>query len=63
MLLRILLLNDYDDRSALLAYNFNQNPFAALTVKFTVKNLLPWTEMEFPFSYSNDYFSSHDLPF
>jgi hypothetical protein len=47
----------------LLADDFNQYPFPATAVKFTVKYLLPGSEIQLSIRNCHYYLSAHDLPF
>lgn len=47
----------------LFANDLNQNPLAAVTVKFAVEDVFPGTEIEFSFGNGDDDFASHDLTF
>ena|SRR6266850_5189431 len=47
----------------LLAYDLHEHPLAAAAIEFTVKYLLPRSEVEFGFGYGNDDLAAHDLAF
>ncbi len=49
--------------TTLLTNNFHQHPFASATIKLTIKNLFPGTEIESALGDGNDDFAPHDLPF
>ena len=43
--------------------NLNKNPLFTSAVKLAIKNLLPWTKLEFSLCDCHDNFSSHHLTF
>ena len=45
----------------LLANNLYQSPFSPSTVKLSIKNLLPWSEIELPLGDRDHHFPPHDL--
>ena len=45
----------------LLPYDFNQNSLGAAPVELSIKDLLPWTEIELPLRYRHHDFPAHDL--
>jgi hypothetical protein len=44
------------------ANGFYQDPFLSPAVKFAVKDLLPWPEIEFAVCHCHNDFAAHDLP-
>src|SRR5256885_1324368 len=45
--------------SRLFAYDFHQHTLSSESIEFTVENLLPWPEIETPFSDSDDDLPTH----
>lgn len=56
-------LNPRGGTEPLLANDLNQHSLRTPAVKFPVKNLLPWSEIEFAVSDGDDHLSAHDLTF
>ena len=46
-----------------LADDFDEDAFLSATIKFTVENLLPRSQIQLAFGDGYDDFASHDLPF
>ena len=51
-----------DNFPVLLSDDFYKDSFFSSAVEFTVKNLLPWAEIEFAISNCHHNLSAHDLP-
>ena len=43
----------------LFSNNLNKHPFSSFTVKFTIKDLFPWTKVKMPVCDCNNNFPSH----